>query len=274
MREANKPLAHKSIVVTRAIEQTAEFADALERIGAEVLRMPTVGFAAPPDWDPVDASLKDLSRFAWVLFTSQNAVRFFAGRAKEIGAGAELFRGESLPGMARIAAIGDATAEAAAAQGVRVDFIAKQKTGDGLAREVRAFIGVGEALLPRSDRAGDRLPGALRETGARVTEVVAYRTAMPALDEDLLDRVRRAQVHAIIFASPSAFQNLDQAMPAGELALLSTHVHFAAIGPTTARALRDAGARVEIQANEPSAAGIADALAKYYQRQPAAARHA
>jgi uroporphyrinogen-III synthase len=44
-------------------------------------------------------------------------------------------------------------------------------------------------------------------------------------------------------------------------------VDFAAIGPTTARALRETAARVAIEANNSSAAGLADAIAKHYQRQ-------
>ena len=113
----------------------------------------------------------------------------------------------------------------------------------------------------------ERLPGALREAGARVTEVVAYRTAAPeSFDADILERVRGAKVDAIAFASPSAYQNLREVMGAEALAEISSRVDFAAIGPTTARALRESGARVAIEANEASAAGLADSIAKYYQR--------
>jgi uroporphyrinogen-III synthase len=123
-------------------------------------------------------------------------------------------------------------------------------------------------LLPRSDRADERLPNLLRETGAQVTDVVAYRTAVPeSLDAGIVDRVHRGEVDAIVFASPSAYHNLSDAMGAPRLADLSSRVDFAAIGPTTARALREAAARVTIEANESSAAGLADAIAKHYQRQ-------
>ena len=101
-----------------------------------------------------------------------------------------------------------------------------------------------------------------------MTEVVAYRTAVPeSLDAGIVDRVQRGEVDAIVFASPSAYHNLSDAMGAKSLAKLSSRVDFAAIGPTTARALREAAARVAIEANESSAAGLADAIAKHYQRQ-------
>jgi uroporphyrinogen-III synthase len=123
-------------------------------------------------------------------------------------------------------------------------------------------------LLPRSDRADDRLPNLLRGVGAHVTEVVAYRTAVPeSLDAAIVDRVQRGEVDAIVFASPSAYHNLSDVMGAKRLVELSSRVDFASIGPTTARALREASARVAIEANESSAAGLADAIAKHYQRQ-------
>jgi uroporphyrinogen-III synthase len=112
------------------------------------------------------------------------------------------------------------------------------------------------------------LPNLLRETGAQVIEVVAYRTAVPeSLDVGFVDRVQRGEVDAIVFASPSAYHNLSDVMGAKRLAELSSRLDFAAIGPTTARALREAGARVAIEANESSAAGLADAIAKHYRRQ-------
>ena len=95
------------------------------------------------------------------------------------------------------------------------------------------------------------MPSLLRETGTQVTEVVAYRTAVPeSLDAGIVDRVQRAEVDAIVFASPSAYHNLSDAIGAKRLAELSSRVDFAAIGPTTARALREAAARVAIEANE------------------------
>ena len=149
-----------------------------------------------------------------------------------------------------------------------MDYTAQEHSGEGLARELAASLRNGRVLLPRSDRADDRLPSLLRETGTQLTEVVAYRTAVPeSLDAGIVDRVQRAEVDAIVFASPSAYHNLSDAIGAKRLAELSSRVDFAAIGPTTARALREAAARVAIEANESSAAGLADAIAKYYQRQ-------
>jgi uroporphyrinogen-III synthase len=264
-----KILAAKRIVVTRAPEQAHELVHALVAKGAEVLLLPTVGFAPAENNDALDAALCNLDEFDVVLLTSQNAVRFVVARWHALGMGAEL-------GASRrqfVAAVGAATAEAAINEGLRVDHVAKNSTGESLVEELRGCLAGRSVLVPRSDRADKRLPKTLEDAGARVTEVVAYRTLAPeALDPVILDSIRRAEVDAVVFASPSSFHNLCDSIDAGELASLSARIQFGAIGPTTAQALREAGVRVEIEANESSAAGFADSIAKYYQRQTTAAK--
>jgi uroporphyrinogen-III synthase len=263
-------LAGKSIVITRAPEQAQELRQALESLGAEVLLMPTVAFAPPEDLRPLDEALSKLSRFDAILFLSKNAVRYIFERCRELGIESWL---DSPPRL--VAAVGAGTAEAATSQGLRVDYVAKNQSGEALVRELGDRVAGRTVLLPRSDRGDAQLSTALREVGARVTEVVAYRTVVPeATNSALLARVRRGEVDAIIFASPSAFVNCSDLMDDTDLVQLSAQVQFAAIGPTTARALRDAGVRVEIEASEPSTAGLAGAIAEYYQLHATQARRA
>jgi uroporphyrinogen-III synthase len=267
----SKSLAGKRVVVTRATEQAHELAHSLEALGAEVVLLPTVSFAPVEDSHALDAELRRIAEFDWILFTSQNAVRFFCGRIHELGmqvAGLQSPR-------PLVAAVGQATATDAINEGFRVDTTPKNHSGEALAQELWGAIGDRKILLPRSDRADDRLPSALREAGANVTEITAYRTAAPvSVDPQILKSIRDAKVDAIVFASPSAFRFLSECVGAAELAELSSRVQFAAIGPTTARALREDGARVEIEATESSAAGLADSIAKFYQRQHSGAKSA
>jgi uroporphyrinogen III methyltransferase/synthase len=268
---ASGPLVGKRIVITRAPEQTGELASALESLGAHVFLLPTVSFAPPQNCAELDAALGRLTDFDWILFTSQNAVRFFCRRWTATGR--EPAAPEFLGG--RVAAVGAATAKVLAAEGMRVDYVAHTQTGESLAEELRDSVAGKEVLLPRSDRVDDRLPSALREAGARVTEVVAYRTLRPEkLDHEILTSVRHCEIDAIVFASPSAFHNLAVLVPSTELAALSNRIQFATIGSTTTRALREAGVRVAIESNDSSSAGLADAIAKYYQRQTSTVRHA
>jgi uroporphyrinogen-III synthase len=75
-KHPGEPLAGKRVVVTRAAEQSQDLVDALQNLGAEVLQMPTVSFAPPEDSRELDAAMQNKKDIDWILFTSQNAVRF------------------------------------------------------------------------------------------------------------------------------------------------------------------------------------------------------
>jgi uroporphyrinogen-III synthase len=259
LEKANKPLAGKRVVLTRAPEQAAELAGRLHAMGAEVLLMPTVAFAPPENTSAVDAAIEQLDQFDWILLTSMNVVRFFIWRMQSKD-------GFSALRSTKVGAVGPGTAILSQSEGLDVDYVAKKGTGESLAKELAESIDGCRILLPRSDRADDRLPALLREAGADVTEVIAYRTVKPeTLDPEVLGRLRHAEVDAIVFASPSAFNHLCDAVPAEELAKLSERVQFAAIGPTTTKALEAAGVRVAIQAKEASPESLADAIAKRFE---------
>ncbi|MGD0955725.1 MAG: uroporphyrinogen-III synthase [Candidatus Acidiferrales bacterium] len=271
MKGSEKPLAGKRIVVTRAPEQARELTRALESLGAQVILFPTVCFAPPEDWHKLDEQLRHLDLFEAILFLSKNAVRYIFDRCAELGIKCEMVESSNR----FIAAVGPATAQALTEKGLRVDCVAKNYTGESLVRELRESLAGRRVLLPRSDRGDDRVPDALREIGASVTEVIAYRTVAPAaLDPTILARVRGGEVDAVVFASPSAFRNLRDSVGRAEIAQLSARIQFVAIGPTTSRAIRESGSRVAIEADETSAVGLAAALAKNYRQDSSAARPA
>lgn len=271
MAGIDKPLAGKRIVITRAPEHSAELAGLLENMGAEVMMLPAVAFAPPEDRSALDNALRKLKGFDAILFLSRNAVRYVFGRCRDLG-----IKCEALGSSNRIiAVVGPGTAQQAAQEGLQVTYVAKNRTGESLVRELHDSLAGRSVLLPRSDRGDARVPSALREAGAKVTEVVAYRTIVPeSFDPAILGKVRRAEVDALVFASPSAFKNFAGSLGGAVANEISGRVHFAAIGPTTARSMRNAGARVDIEvadAGSIGAAGIAGALARYFQQRPAAA---
>jgi uroporphyrinogen-III synthase len=267
LASTEKALAGKRIVLTRDPEQSREWIRSLEQLGAEVILLPTVAFAPPRDWRPLDDQLRRLESFDAVLFFSKNAVRYVFDRCAQLGIKCEMFQSPNRI----IAAVGPGTAEEISVRGLPANFVSKDRTGDALARELGPYLKGRKVLVPRSDRGDDRVLQSLREAGAEVTAVIAYCTAAPnSLDSATLSRIRQHGADAIVFASPSAFQNLSAAIGNAEMAALSARVKFAAIGPTTAAAIRKAGRRVEIEASDASAAGLADALAKYFENRATA----
>ncbi len=256
----NRPLAGKRIVVTRAPEQAREFSAELAALGAEVIPLPLLDFLPTENTAALDDAIRNLARFDWLIFTSQNAVTFFAGRSRELG----LAR-ESISGRPQIAAVGPGTARAAGLVGYPVHHVPAEARGLALAAELRQEMRGKRVLLPRSDRARPELPAALREAGAEVTEVVAYRTSTSEeAHGETLEKVLRAEVDVITLASPSAFKRLRELAGIELLHRLAARVAFAAIGPTTADAIRRAGLPVAIEAERPTSSGFAAAIVKYY----------
>ena len=248
------PLFGRRVLVTRAPEQAAGLSERLAELGALPVEIPTIRAAPLEDGSELDAALADLSRFDWIVFTSANAVRFVFERLNALGADARALH----PVLA--AAIGRATASALAARGVSADFIPDRAGSDGVA-DGMARLGVSGArvLLPRSDLADDRLPNRLRQAGADVREVVAYRTEMPESSRPALAEALEAGVDAVALASASAAVNLA-ALLDGDVRRLDG-VAVACIGRAAAAAASELGLKVDIVAQAPSVDALALELA-------------
>jgi uroporphyrinogen-III synthase len=251
-------LANRRIVVTRAPEQAVELARILAEHGAEVLLCPLVAFEPPRDTAPLDAAIQRLGEFDWLLFSSQNAVRFFDERRRQVGVPFHW-------GRPRVAAVGPATAKAARDLGYAVGHVAQEPTSRGLAQTLADMVKGQSVLLPRSDRARRELPELLTSAGANVTDVIAYRTVAPGAEaEEALRLIRAGHVDAIALASPSAFERLAEQLGMQILHEITPQVALAAIGPVTAEAIRQSGLPVAVVPAKTDPASLVAALAAYF----------
>jgi uroporphyrinogen-III synthase len=253
-------LVGKRVVVTRAAEQSEALFNALCEGGAVPVFLPMLMFAPPDDFTQLDQAIGNLADTDWVFLTSQNALRALEQRCRHL----RVSLAERLS-QVRIAAVGPATAEAAESAGLRVSYIAKKHRGVALAEELAGELNNKSVLLPRSDRANRALVEALSNLGARVVEVVAYRTLRPDGDEaQHRQRLLRERVDAVLFFSPSAVRHLQEFLGAEEFCELSRKSAFAAVGPVTMRALQEAGAAGAILAQDTTVNSILEALASFF----------
>jgi uroporphyrinogen-III synthase len=270
MKLAERPLAGKRIVITRSPEQSGVLTHELKGSGATVISLPFVEFRLPSDTGALDSALARLSEFDWVAFTSPNGVRFFCQRLRELGR-----EPSELPApLPLVAAIGAATAGAATKEGLAVAFAHTDiRSGREFAQRFSsAAIHGKKILLPQSDLADGHVAEALKESGAAVIEVVAYRTCMPeSLPGHELEQVKRYGADVFVFASPSAFRNFAKTVGPEELKRFADRSAFAAIGPTTAEAIRGAGVQVKIEAAKPSSSEIVQAIVEYFAAKPSEA---
>jgi uroporphyrinogen-III synthase len=252
-------LAGKRIVITRAAAQSEVMAGELSARGAIPVVLPLVSFADPEDFGPLDAAITGIGQFDWMILTSAQAVRALVRR----GEGLKL----SLIGIAklRIAAVGPVTAETARRAGLPIDYVAETHTGVGLAKELGSQLRGAKVFLPRSDRANPDLPAALERHGAKVTEVIAYRTLRPTGEEQKKVRdIAEGAADAVLFFSPSAVQYFAEVFGSEQLRALQDKLAITAVGPVTANALREAGVQRAVLAGDTTAAAVVEALEEHF----------
>jgi uroporphyrinogen-III synthase/uroporphyrinogen III methyltransferase/synthase len=117
-------------------------------------------------------------------------------------------------------------------------------------------------LVPRAADGRPELIDGLRAAGAEVVAPVAYRTvrAAPGSLAALGVLLSAGRIDAVTFASPSAVHGVVEGLgvDVGRLA----GVLLAAIGPTTAEALREAGFSAGVVPDIHAAKALADAVAE------------
>lgn len=262
-------LAGKRVVITRTWSQSAEIARQLEARGAVPLVRPLTEFADPEDLGPLDGAITAPGQFDWLIFTSAEAVRAVARRSAKLG-----HRLEQAWSSLLVAAVGPVTAEEVKRHKLGVNFVAQTHNGVALAQELGERVRGKKVLLPRSDRAKRDLPDALRSQGATVAEVIAYRTLRPAESDQLkFDEIANGGADgadAILFFSPSAVQHYAKLVGAEKLRAIQDRLATTAVGPVTAKALREAGVKRIVVASDTTAASVIDALERYFAEAKAA----
>src|SRR5204862_1503693 len=127
----------------------------------------------PEDLAPLDAACRDVSSYDAVVFASPRAVDAFIERLIAGPGDLRVLAGVKLCG------VGSVTAERLSRYGLKVDVTPSEFRAESL---VRAISDDGDVrgrrfLLPRADIGREIIADELRQRGADVTEVVAYRTA-------------------------------------------------------------------------------------------------
>lgn len=247
-------LAGKRIVVTRARSQSASLVAALETQGAEVVLLPAIAVVAPESFASLDAALKNIDGYDWLVLSSANTVAALVSRACELGVG-------DLSGWRwKIAAIGPATAEAAQRAGFNIDIVPAQHVAEALAASLRDRVRGSRVFYPRAEAARDVIPRELRAAGAEVCAADAYRTVAP---EGSVARLRQmtAPPDAVVFTSSSTVRNFVKLLDRAGIER-SAAWHAISIGPITTETLREFGWEPARESPEATVAGLVQSCIK------------
>lgn len=192
----------------------------------------------------------DILEHTAVIFTSRNAVDHFFDICKELKL--------EMPPEMKYFCISDQTANYLQ----KYIVIRKRKIFSGL-KTTKDLIEIlkkhknEKYLLPCSDIRKEDIPEFLRENAYNFTEAIMYRTVASNLSD--LDDV---YYDIIAFFSPSGINSLFVNFPGFK----QNFTRIAAFGPTTAKAVKDAGLYLDIEAPLPNAPSMTGALELYIKK--------
>jgi uroporphyrinogen-III synthase len=254
-----EPLSGWRILTTRASRQSGGLAGPLREMGAEVVEIPTIEIKPPRSYKTLDAALRNIDNYDWLILTSVNGVEALFSRLKKLRISADKLK------HLQVAAIGPATQGEIEKHGLKVAVTPEKYVAESVVEALREKMEGKRVLLVRAKVARDVLPNELKKAGAKVDVAEAYETHVPAGAKAKLNRLfcnDSSRPDIVTFTSSSTATNF--------LALLEKdHYHtlreiwLASIGPVTSETLRQAGFKPNIEAVDYTMEGLALAIAKH-----------
>ena len=257
----SKPLFGKRIVVTRARAQASGFSELLESYGAHTIQFPTIEIQPILDNLALDKAIICLSDYDWVIFTSVNAVEIFYSQLRENSADVRSF------GKAQICAVGPKTVEALNRIGILADFVPSRSQGAAIANEMENLAGK-RVLLPCAKIAPKDLPTALHEKCAVIHTIPIYDTIKTEGKgrEELEKGIIGGEIDMVTFTSSSTVTNFVEMFDQHRPEVVLAKVRIAAIGPSTAEAVKRCGLKVDVMPSEASIEALTQEIVRFYDK--------
>jgi uroporphyrinogen-III synthase len=236
-----KDFKGKVIAITRPIERSQEAVRIIENYGGQVLVAPTLELRVSNTRSLIELCEK-ADELDWLIFTSPTAILSLFKHCKDLKS--------RLNPQCRVAVIGPRTGNYLTEHDLEADLIPDDYTAEGLLDAFnRIDIRNKNIGLPRTLAARDVLPQGLKNKGAHVFLVEAYKSALPqdrTSANKLIEDIINKKVDAVTFTSTLTVRNLfEMVKEEDKNKLLETlrtgEVLVAAIGPVTAKALEEQG---------------------------------
>jgi uroporphyrinogen-III synthase len=254
------PLVGKTILVTRSVGQSSQFAHSLTQKGAVVIEMPALEICQPSSWEGLDNAIANLSDFDWLILTSTNGVDYFFERLFAQGKDARSLT------KVKVAVVGEKTAQSLKQRCIQADFIPPNFVADSLVANFPDKLAGKKILFPRVESGGrEILVNELSAKGAEVVEVAAYQTCCPSsIPPGAELALQGGNVDVITFASSKTVkffcQLAERIFSDNSLTNCLEGVCIASIGPQTSKDCRDLIGRVDVEAEEYTLDGLMQAV--------------
>ena len=252
-----KELVGWRVLIPRTQDNTAEMMQVLKSHGAVPSEVATISVEPPRTPQQMDRAVNGLvsGRYAWVGFTSLNAVRAIREKLEEYGLDARSFSG------LKVAAVGASTIAALIDFGVKPDLVPPgDQNTTALMEEWPPYDSlldpINRIFLPRADISTDTLVAGLIELGWEVEDITAFRTVRAAPPPaHTREAIKTGGFDAVLFTSSSTVRNL-----VGIAGKPHATTVVACIGPQTAKTAAEHGLRVDVLAEVNTPLALVDAL--------------
>ncbi|MCM3587644.1 uroporphyrinogen-III synthase [Mesobacillus maritimus] len=225
------PLQNKHVLIARGAKQAKSFSELVKKLGGIPVEIPLIAFRPVPESAELDAVLKELHTYDWIVFTSNVTVETFLARYQA---------GGDFP---RIAVIGEKTRETLEQQNFHVRFTPQEYVAEGFVKEFLPHVSKGmRVLIPKGNLARDYIASALKKQGVIVDEIIIYETYMPENSRSMLAQMlAEDKLEILTFTSPSTIDHFMNIVKDYQLESKLEDCTIACIGPISQKKAEEYG---------------------------------
>jgi uroporphyrinogen-III synthase len=232
---ASLPLINKTVLVPREKSNARAFTQIVKKYGGTPVEIPLLAFKPRADNSEIEARLKNIEEYEWIIFTSKVTVETFLSKG---------FNHTII--FPKIAAIGEKTAQVLERKGWKVDFFPTKYVAEVFVTEFSSKITMGtKVLIPKGNLARDYISSQLTKLGAQVNELIVYDTYFPPESKEALAAMLSdGKLDIVPFTSPSTVDHFMDVVEQYNLFNHITSCTFACIGPVAKKRAESRGLTV------------------------------
>ncbi len=240
----DKSLLGVRVMVTRPADQAGGMYEELRDLGAEVLPYATIATEAYVDnraWDEFGRAARP---HRWLVFTSENGVRYFVSQLLQ-----REYDIRALTGF-RIGVIGAGTERALKKHGLQPDFVPSRATTAAFAEEFKSQGELSNATVVRvrGNLSTTNIDEAVTQAGGELLPMTVYETHFTKWPGDLKAKLLEIPPDVVIFTSGTTVDGLFANLSREEIDRVIKSALLVSIGPSTSEVIRSYGLEVGLEA--------------------------
>jgi len=259
-----KPFHGLRILVTRPSDQSKEIYSQLRFLGAEVLTYPTIATKENLDKKAWGEFNKIAGSNNWLIFTSENGVRYFIKQMKD--------HGKDIRDLSnfKIAVIGGGTQKVLKEYYLKPDFIPYKATTATLAEQFVSKYDLKGAnvIRVRGNYSIKNIDEAIANAGGNLIPMTVYETFLPKWSSETVEKFRTYPPDIVIFSSGTTVDGLYESLSEEDIEKYIKPAMLASIGPSTSKEIKTRGLPVTFESKIHTIPGLIDELVEHIKANP------